>query len=53
MRYVYVIMCGCIGDYSVHGVYSSEKKANSEIERMNKDKYEKQTRPWVEKWEVQ
>ncbi len=52
MKYVYVVLCGCIGDISIHRIYSSEKKAKAEVERMYKDNYLKYTEPYIEKWEV-
>lgn len=41
MKYVYVIMCGCIGDVSVHDICSSRKKANAVVAEMKKDKFYK------------
>ncbi len=52
MKYVYVVLCGCIGDLSIHRIYSSEKKAKAEVERMNKNTFLKSTEPYIEKWEV-
>lgn len=46
------MLCGCIGDLSIHRIYSSEKKAKAEVERMNKDTYSRFTEPYIEKWEV-
>lgn len=45
-------MTGCIGDYGIHEIFSSNKKANEKVEKMYKDKYDRQGEPWVEKWEV-
>ena len=49
---VYVVMCGCVGDHSIHSIHSSQEKADAEVEKMNNDEYDKQTNPWVEDWEV-
>lgn len=47
MRYVYVLMDGCIGDYHIVDIYSSKKKAE-EAKKNRKDTYD----PWIEKWEI-
>ena len=52
MKYVYIIMTGCVGDEHVHEIFSSEKKANEILNLMLKDRYWKTTDPHVEKWEV-
>lgn len=52
MKHVYVVMGGCVGDEHICSIWSSEKKANEEIKRMNNDKWDKQLEPWLEKWEV-
>ena len=52
MKYVYGIICGCYGDEGIKDIFSSEKKAREELERLNKDNYWKTTTPYIEKWEV-
>ena len=52
MKHVWVVMGGCIDDYHICSIWTSEKKANEEVKRMNNDKWDKQLEPWVEKWEV-
>lgn len=52
MKYVYVIICGCYGDEGIKDIFSSEKKAREELEKLNQDNYWKTTTPYIEKWEV-
>lgn len=52
MNKVYIVMGGCAGDEHIYSIWSTEKKANEEIERMNNDKWDKQLEPWLEEWEV-
>lgn len=52
MKYVYVIITGCYGDEGIHKIFSSEKKAKEELEKLYNDKYWKTTEPYIEKYEV-
>lgn len=52
MKYVYVVMAGCVGDEHIVCIKTSQKKANDIVNQMNNDVYEKRTKPWVEKWEL-
>lgn len=52
MKYVYVLMGGCIDDYHIKGIFSSEKKAKVEEDKLKNDK-QYHGEIWVEKWKVQ
>ena len=52
MKRVWIVMGGCIDDYHIVGIYSSEKKAADKVEQMNADKWDRQLEPWIEVWEV-
>lgn len=49
--YVYVILCGCIGDTSIQGIYSTKAKVNKALKAFNKTK-ENGVETWIEKWKV-
>lgn len=52
MKYVYVLMCGCPGDEGIKDIFSSQKKAEEELKKLEADRYWRTTTPWIEKWEV-
>lgn len=48
---VYVLMAGCIGDYSVQGIFSTETKAIKEEEKLKNNKHY-HGEVCVEEWEL-
>jgi len=51
MKYVYVVMTGCVGDYHINSIQSSKEKGDKRKQELKEDKrYHGDV--WVEKWEV-